>query len=183
MSILHKNVTISVEEYLEGEKYSTVKHEYVAGRVHAMVGASSAHNLIAWNLHAALHAHLRGKPCRVFMADMKPRVADAFYYPDLMVTCDPLDRHEYYRERPVLAIEVLSPATEKTDTLDKRVAYQSLASLQEYAMVAQDKMEVRILRRSGEDWDLEIYTEGDCVRFATVDLDLPIEAIYEDVWS
>jgi Uma2 family endonuclease len=80
---------ISVDEYLKGEKYSTVKHEHVGGRAHAMVGGSSAHSLTAGNLHAAFHAHLRGKPCPVFIADTKLSIADAFYYPDLMVACDP----------------------------------------------------------------------------------------------
>ncbi len=34
---------------------------------------------------AGLRQHLRGSPCRVFMSDMKVRVNDAFYYPDLVV--------------------------------------------------------------------------------------------------
>ncbi|MCI0418174.1 MAG: Uma2 family endonuclease [Acidobacteria bacterium] len=61
MSKLQKRVTIPPEEYLEGEKYSEVRHEYARGCVYAMVGASKAHNLIVGNLHAALHAHLPTK--------------------------------------------------------------------------------------------------------------------------
>jgi Uma2 family endonuclease len=38
---------ISVEEYLEGEPLSDVKHEYIAGQVYAMAGASEQHNQIA----------------------------------------------------------------------------------------------------------------------------------------
>jgi hypothetical protein len=55
-------VLISPEEYLVGEKYSAVKHEYVAGHIYAMVGASTKHNRIAGNLYAALLAFLRGQP-------------------------------------------------------------------------------------------------------------------------
>ncbi|MBA2410539.1 MAG: Uma2 family endonuclease [Gammaproteobacteria bacterium] len=183
MSTLEKIVLITPQEYLEGEQYSDVRHEYVAGHVYAMVGASRAHNLIAGNFHATLHPHLRGKPCRVFISDMKVHLADAFYYPDVMVACDSADRHDYYCERPQLIVEVISPSTEARDALEKRVAYQSLESLHEYLLVAQDKMEVRIYRRANEDWELETCTENDHVRLTSVGLEIPIEQVYEDVWS
>ena len=142
MASISKAETISPQEYLAGEEYSSVRHEYVAGYVYAMTGASETHNLMAGNLHAALHAHLRGKPCRVFVNDMKVRVDDDFYYPDLLVCCDPADNAAYYKTRPILLIEVLSPTTEPADTLEKRIAYQTLESLQEYVLVAQDRLEI-----------------------------------------
>jgi len=183
MSTLEKIVLISPQEYLDGEQYSDVRHEYVAGHVYPKVGASAAHNLIVGNFHAALHSHFRGKPCQVFASDMKAHLADAYYYPDVMASCDPSDRHDYYRERPTLIIEVISPSTEARDALEKRVAYQSLESLQEYLLVAQDKMKVRIYRRANESWELETCTEKDNVRLTSVGLEIPIEQVYEDVWS
>lgn len=54
MSTLRKNVTISVEEYLEGEKWSDIKHEYVAGQPYALVGVSEPHSLIVSNLLVGL---------------------------------------------------------------------------------------------------------------------------------
>ena len=182
MSILQKNVLITPEEYLEGEKYSEVKHEYVAGHVYAMVGTSEPHNQIAINLTTALKLHLRGGPCRVFMSDMKVRVRDAFYYPDILVTCDRTDANKYYKTQPVLVIEVLSPTTEEKDSREKRVAYQSLPSIQEYVLVAQDRMDVRSYRRTPEGWGLETCFEGDRIKLDPVGLDIPIEAIYEEVW-
>lgn len=74
MSILYKNYRLSPEEYLEGEKYSTVKHEYIKGDVYAMVSVSLAHNLITNNLNMRLYQHLRGTPYCVFVADVKVRV-------------------------------------------------------------------------------------------------------------
>src|SRR5262245_26554542 len=105
MTVIAKSADLlTPEEYLEGERYSDVRHEYVDGRVYAMAGASDDHNRIAANLLAFLHAALRGKPCEPFMADMKVKIpsrfADAFYYPDVMVACDPADNARYYRERP-----------------------------------------------------------------------------------
>lgn len=183
MSTLTKNTLITPEEYLEGEQYSDIKHEYVDGHIYAMVGSSSAHNLIAGNLLTLLKNHLRGKPCQAFISDMKARINNIFYYPDVMVACDPQDRHDYYREHPILIIEVLSPSTTQRDSHDKRNVYQSIASLREYVLVSQDMMAVRIYRRSWEGWSLESCLEGDKVRLTSVDLELPIEAIYEEVWE
>jgi Uma2 family endonuclease len=164
MSTLEQIVLISPQEYLEREQHSDVKHEYVAGHVYAMVGASATCNLIVGNLQAALHGHLRGKSCQVFTSDIKVRVADTFYYPDVpdvMVACEPSDRHDYYRERPLLIMEVVSPSTEAREALEKRIAYQLAHRLKEYVLVAQDEMEVRTYRRVLEDWELETCAASD----------------------
>jgi Uma2 family endonuclease len=181
MSKIQRNIPLSPEEYLGGERYSEIRHEYEAGRVYSMVGASKAHNLIAGNLYVALHTHLRRKSCQVFMSDMKVRAGNCFYYPDVVVTCSQKERHDYYLEYPVLVIEVTSPSTEQRDSLDKRIAYQSLGSLKECVLVAQEKKEVRVYRRGAEGWDREIYSEGEAVRLDSVDLELPREAIYARV--
>ncbi|MDN5850719.1 MAG: Uma2 family endonuclease [Nitrococcus sp.] len=181
MSVVEKVRDLSPQEYLEGELRAEVKREYVAGQVYAMVGGSRAHNTIAGNLFAALRNHLRGRPCQVFIADMKVRTADAFFYPDVVVACDPGDRHEYYLERPALVIEVLSPSTEARDTLDKRITYQAISSLEDYVLVAQHKAEVRIYRRLDSGWELDTCTGTDTVRLNSVGLEIPVATIYESV--
>ena len=129
MVIAEKLGTLTVEEYLSGELHSGVRHEYIGGTAYAMAGASEEHNAIAGNLFAALHAHLRGKPCRVFFVDMKARVliarTDIFYYPDLMVSCDAQDRDEFFSKRPCLIVEITSPGTEAIDHREKLFAYIS----------------------------------------------------------
>ncbi len=84
---------ISEEDYLAGEKVAGVKHEYLAGEVFAMAGASRMHATITLNIASALRVHLRGKPCRTYVADMKVRVkaSSVYYYPDVAVTCSPRD--------------------------------------------------------------------------------------------
>ncbi len=185
MSTLHKHKPLSPAEYLEAEKWSEVKHEYVAGRTYAMVGTSGAPNLIAGNLYTALRPHLRGRPCRAFFADLKVRIepAQVFYYPDVVVSCDIRDLAPSARvlSRPTLIVEVLSPTTERTDQEEKWHNYQKLESLQEYVLVAQNASEVRIYRRTGPEWNIQTFSEGEHVRLAAVDLVLPMAAIYEEV--
>jgi hypothetical protein len=90
MSNLARVYSITADDYLAGEAVSPIRHEYVAGEVFAMAGATEEHATIALNFAALLRNQVRGGPCRVYIADMKLRVeaADAFFYPDVFVTCD-----------------------------------------------------------------------------------------------
>ncbi len=183
MSIQPKPLRLPVEDYLQGEEHSDVRHEYIGGDVYAMVGASDRHNLIAGNLFAALHPHLRGTPCQLFMSDMKVRLRvasdDAFYYPDLVLACDPDDRAVYYRTRPCLIVEVLSETTERIDRREKLLAYTSIDSLQEYVLLSQNRVEAELHRRA-DGWRGQVVTAGD-VRFQRLDVAVPLATIYEDV--
>ncbi|MFO8027784.1 MAG: Uma2 family endonuclease, partial [Opitutales bacterium] len=149
---------ITVDEYIEGELHSEVRHEYIGGQVYAMSGGSEAHNVLSGNLYAALREHFRGKPCKVFMADMKLHLSiaedDIFYYPDLLVTCDPSDDAKYYKTKPTVLVEVLSPSTERLDRREKFLSYQRLPSLEEYVLVDQEQMRVTLFRRT-KDWKPE----------------------------
>ena len=185
MKLPADNRGISADDYLAGEKDGEVRHEYVAGQVYAMTGASRSHGLIAGALFAHLRPHARGKGCQLFANDMKVHVRqageDAFYYPDLVLTCDPDDRADYYCERPCLIVEVLSETTERIDRREKLFAYTAgLPSLREYLLVAQDHRRVDVYRRTDTDWVHETHTEG-AIQLDCLDMDLPVEAIYEDV--
>jgi len=176
---------ISADDYLEGEKVTETKHEFVAGRVYAMAGASEEHNLIVTNLVASLHAHLRGKPCRLFATDMKVRLlvstTDIFYYPDLMVTCDARDTDRYFKRFPKVLIEVLSPDTERTDRREKFLSYTQVEIMEEYVLVAQDTKEITVFRR-GNHWRAEMLTKPDQqLRLASIDFALSLGAVYEGV--
>lgn len=185
MEAIQNTALLSVDDYLDGERYSEVRHEYLGGVVYAMAGASTEHNTVAGNLFVSLRSHLRGKPCRVFIADVKVRLQigdeDIFYYPDVMVTCDPRDTDRYSSRFPKVLIEVLSPETERTDRREKFLSYTRLDSLEEYILVAQDKMEITVFRRSSQ-WKPELLNTGDRqLRLASLDFALPSGIIYEGV--
>ena len=171
-------------DYLLGELASEIRHEYVDGEVFAMAGAGEAHNLIAGNIFAKLRGLVRGGPCRVYISDMKLRVKTwkAYYYPDVMVTCDPTDSDANYKERPSLVVEVLSPSTERTDRREKMLAYRTLPDLREYLLVATDKQHVELYRRDAQDeWQLTNINPSDGIHLESLGYDLSLNDIYEDV--
>ena len=185
MTGVEKPQLLSVEEYIEGEQHSEVRHEFIGGLVYAMAGASDEHNAICLNLASALLAHLRGKSCRVFMVDSKVRLLadadDIFYYPDLMVACDPRDKDRFFKRFPRVLVEVLSESTERIDRREKFLSYTQIETLEEYILVAQDKMEVTLYRRSNQ-WHPEILkTAAQSLPLASIDFSIPLTSIYEGV--
>ena len=186
MNLAAQEYLIPIPEYLEGEQHSEIRHEYLAGRVYAMAGAGEKHNRISLNIAFHLRAAARGKECGVFISDMKVRVKqnDAFYYPDVMVTCDPQDTESFHKHSPCLIVEVLSPTTEAIDRREKLSAYRTLPSLRYYLLVAQDQRRLEIHQRDDDGkWrfgivenagDVAIACDGFAAKFS-------LDDVYEDV--
>jgi Uma2 family endonuclease len=174
----------SVKDYLETEKISPVKREYVDGIVYAMAGASDNHARIAGDIYTALAIHLRDSPCEPFSSDIKVRVSQkVYYYPDILVTCEQSPENAYFRNEPILIIEIALPSTERTDRSEKLLYYLQMPSLQEYVIADQHKMNVEVHRRQENgSWITYYFDEfDDIVEFTSVKLTLPISEIYRRV--
>ena len=177
--------TYSESDYLAYEAQSPVRHEYIAGEIFAMTGASIRHNVIAGNLFAELRTHLKGTPCRALIEGVKLRLRkeQSYFYPDVMVTCEDrlqeLDSQQQIVEAPLVVIEILSPTTEATDRREKLRAYRTLPSLKEYLLVSQKQAQVEIYRRRGDiGWDIITYEPGDTVEIASLEIKLGMAEIY-----
>lgn len=177
---------LTPEEYLQIEEQNAVKHEYIDGYIYAMAGALDPHVTIALNLAALLRNHVRGSGCRVYIIDMKARIEslNRFYYPDIMVTCDPQDNQTpAYKRFPCLIVKVLSDSTEAFDRGDKFADYQALSSLQEYVLINTKRQRVECFRRNEQGlWVLQSYTsDNQSFRLNSVDFEETMTSLYEDV--
>lgn len=174
---------LTPDDYLAFDTNAEEKYEYVDGEIHAMTGTTVKHNLISLDLALALKQHLAGQPCQVFMAELKVHAAaaNAFYYPDLVIRCQPESLPDNTRviDDPTLIVEILSPSTEATDRREKLAAYRRIPGVQEYVLVAQEERCVEIYRREGDiGWRYLPFTDDDSVEFASIGLTLPMAAIY-----
>jgi Uma2 family endonuclease len=146
----------TAEEYLAFERTSEEKHEYLAGEVYLMTGASRNHNLITANLITTLSVQLRGRQCEVYASDMRVSAADSYTYPDVTVVCGQPKFEDDEVDtllNPIVIIEVLSPSTENYDRGKKFQHYRALSSLQEYLLVSQDTPRIEYYtRHTGDQW-------------------------------
>lgn len=177
---------MSIQDYLDGELSSEIKHEYLGGVIHAMAGATNNHNLVASNCTGLLYSALRGKPCRSYNSDTKVLIKlpthTRFYYPDAMVVCNSNPGTDSYQESPELVIEVLSKRTRRIDLGEKKDAYLAIPSLRVYLLVEQEMAAVTIYRRGEQGFQQEI-VEGleSVVELPEFETELSLAEIYEGV--
>ncbi|MCA9709293.1 MAG: Uma2 family endonuclease [Myxococcales bacterium] len=146
----------SIDDFLVWEQRQEQRYELLDGLVVAMVGGTADHNTIVLNIAAALRAALRGGPCRVFAESMKVVTAQAVMYPDVLVTCSPVEPKADAVLTPCVVVEVLSRSTHEIDRGRKWLAYQQLETLQQYVLVSQDEARVEQYRRTNEGWSYRV---------------------------
>lgn len=178
-------VRISYADYLDHERASATKHEYVGGMILAMAGGSPEHARLAGSLARLLGNAIEGRPCAVFSSDLRVRITETnrATYPDLTVVCGhrqtaPDDGDAIVN--PTILVEVLSDSTEADDRGEKFAHYRRLSSLQEYVLVAQKAQRIEVFRREGERWVLTEHGPGTVVELPSIGARLSVDEIYRD---
>ncbi len=180
--MLTKRLPIDLASYLDWEDEQPGRHEWVQGRVRALVDDRRVENLVKGNLAVALKVQLRGHPARAFMHSAKVQTPDdAILYPDVFVTCDAADlRTEQIFTAPTLVVEVLSPSTQAYDRGLKFTLYRRLASLREYLLVDPDTRELQLFRRGADGlFTLHDLTGAAQVEFVSLGVTLAADEIFD----
>ena len=173
----------SYDEYLVLEKYSDVKHEYVAGEIYAMAGGTPGHARLGAAVIALLRPQLRG--CSVYTSDLRIRIVetDLSTYPDVSVICGPPQLAANDAEavvNPIVVVEVTSRSTECYDRGVKLAHYQLLPSVQEILLVSHREPRVTLYRRDGSGWTENDYRAGQTVEVLSVAARIAIDELYRD---
>lgn len=177
---------MSVEEYLRSEEQSPYKREYVGGFVyplHAQAGASKKHTLIGGNIFGSLYRDALNAGCRLYQNDVKLVIQGAatFFYPDVMLVCEPDDDNPYAESAPCLLVEVLSESTASHDRFGKYGVYTAIPSLQTYLIVELESRRVYAYQRSGKEWKLSDLDGSRTIDLPCLNRTLTLDEIYHGV--
>lgn len=185
MLAIYQEPRMSIKEYLEWEPQQDLRHEYINCEVFAMTGGTLAHNDITLNLYRTLYPQVRSRGCRINVADVKVQVTtnSPYYYPDVVVSCDPQDLNaRKFIQSPTLIAEVLSPGTSARDRGEKFNNYLTIPTLQEYVLINSDKISVeRYARGEGRMWLYYPYIAGDTITLSSLEFEFAIELLYEGI--
>ncbi|MCY7349280.1 MAG: Uma2 family endonuclease [Cytophagaceae bacterium] len=179
--------TFTIEEYLEREKTSLVKHEYHEGEIFAMAGSTPRHSRITTNTTRELGNALSGTACLEYNSDLQIATSrQKFVYPDASVVCGELSTYEenpLASNNPVLIVEVLSDSTAAYDRTGKFMRYRQIPTFREYVLIEQGFPFVEVRTKlEDETWQIRIY-EGlsETVVLKGIDVQIPMARLYSGV--
>ncbi|HQU85353.1 MAG TPA: Uma2 family endonuclease [Pyrinomonadaceae bacterium] len=188
----------TVDEYLEMERASVEKHEYVDGEIFEMAGESDAHGIISVNLTSEFHQQLKGKDCQARVKDAKIKsggfttnvgksMKGMFSYPDVVVICGEVKYHDKRKDvilNPTLIVEVLSDSTDEYDRGAKFVRYRMFNdTLTDYILVSQDIPHIEhFIRQEDKSWKIYTYIglDKEC-KLESIGVNLKLSDVYDRI--
>ncbi len=105
-------------------------------------------------------------------------------FPDVLVTCRPVEGKSRSVDSATVLVEVLSKSSSQDDHGRKWEAYQRIPELRHYLVVDQSSPTVNVYSRmEGQAHWTFVRLEGldQAVALDAIDVQLPLAAIYEDV--
>lgn len=180
---VHIVAPLSVEEYIRQELHSELRHEYINGQLIEMPGEKDINNQIAGLIYVFLFTQLKSKGYQLYMNDVKVGIPDGtkYFYPDVFITREQrTEQNQYIKYEPELIVEVLSPTTHITDTVDKYIAYTTIPSLKYYLIVEPETVYVTCYSKNNEGkWEAMPYVKKtDSIALPLLDITLPLEEVY-----
>ena len=179
---------VTPEEYLEFDRKSDTRHEYVFGEIVPVTGAIPWHGLIVGNMGVAVGKRIFAGPCRMFVTSLRVCLdrQTSYGYPDVAVVCGPLeylDDHNDTVMNPKLIAEVLSPSTRNYDLGDKARMYSRIPSLEELLLIDQGQIWIEHWRRQPNGhWDIEVVEDPQAIiRLDSLGCEAPVSEIYMGV--
>lgn len=170
------NPFYTVEQYLEIDRETEERYEYLDGEIWLMAGESGAHGDICMSLSLIIGSQIKNTKCRGRIKDTKilsgaaeknPFTAKGmFSYPDLVVICGEPQFHDEVTDviiNPQVIVEVLSPSTESFDRGEKFMRYRRWnPTLTDYILISQDKPSVEhFIKQADGSWLLREYHGAD----------------------
>jgi len=175
------------EQYLQIDRASECRNEYMDGHIYAMAGGSPAHSFLAGAIIRELGVALLNRGCLVGNSDLRVRAADRgpYFYPDATVFCGDAETagEDDIALNPTLIVEVLSKSTEAFDRGEKFAQYRKIDSLKEYVLVSQSEPRIETFVRSEQRaWTFTEFAGLEAIcRLASVDCNIPVAAIYKGI--
>jgi Uma2 family endonuclease len=174
---------MTIADFLAWEARQEGRHEFVRGRIVAMVGGTRRHNAIGLKVAAYLSQQLKGRRCQAYGGDMKILIPNGnSRYADALVDCGPMRGEDVAATEPTVVVEVLSKSTKYDDQTEKLDDYQSIPSMRHILHLSQKRIGGELWTRSDDGWLRTPLAGADAiVELSALGLSVPLGIAYEDV--
>jgi len=172
------------DQFFDWAEAQDARYEFDGFEPVAMTGGNLNHNDIAFNLHHALHARLRGTDCRSRGLDVGvATIGDMVRYPDGVVTCSPASGVSRLVPDPIVVFEVISPTSGHMDRIVKVREYGAVDSILRYVIVESASVGLTVHERqaAGQKWTVTTVMAGDVLPLPEIGVEIPVAELYEGV--
>ena len=176
----------TLEEYLEIDANSDVKHEFINGEIVMFAGTSIRHSDIKGNVEQTLAKKMRDG-CKAHSSDLRvyaPGIKN-HTYPDVVVVCGERELRPNVPDtltNPVFIAEILSPTTEKEDLGPKTQGYLKIPALRHLLLISQYAPYVIVYERQDAEHNAWLRTEriglSNTIALEALSCELVMEEIY-----
>ncbi len=157
----------TLQEYLDREEQSLVKHEYYDGVIKKLPMARGPHATLSANIIGELIFMVRNLEISYYVMDGSaqiylPRLNFSLYPDAVVISENPeyFDNNKVLLTNPLLIVEVLSKSTNRFDHLKKFENYSTLDSFREYILIDQNKCSIETRFREEPDlWRKNTYSD------------------------
>ncbi len=183
MNVTLRKPRMTREQFLDWAQTQDVRYEFDGFEPVAMTGGTRNHSRIAQSIYFALRTRLTGRGCEALGADAGvATIGDTVRYPDALVTCTKGPGTDRVVPGVVVAFEVLSPTSGRTDRIDKLREYRAVPSILRYVILEHRSVGLAVFARASgdDDWTATALAAGDILRMPEIGIEIPVIEFYED---
>jgi Uma2 family endonuclease len=172
----------TVEKFFAWAGHQEGRYEFDGEQPVAMTGGSNRHAIIMRDLHRALDRRLRGTPCQSLGPDAGiATIGNAIRYPDALVTCTKQIEEARTVEGVVIAFEIVSPTSVRTDHTLKVREYAAIVSMRRYIIIESAAPGLLVLHRqnSNDPWTALPLSAGDLLKLPELGMEMPVDELYD----
>jgi len=196
MSTNPNSTKMTVDEYLEFERNSESKHEYINGIVRPVRSEFREvlspyedinHSQVITTLTYLVYHALLNQQCHIFDSQMAVEVAGQRIHSDISVVIGGLDTTTDLPKallNPTLAIDVTTASSRFNDFDKKFRLYRQLATFKEYVMVSATKAEINGYYRNDANniWEFRPISGLDSsIHLKSIDCTLSLADVYQNI--
>ena len=180
-------LSMSFDEYWDQELENEYKSQFLNNKVTSLMSYTSKnHNRLVKNTIKILDDHVTDNQAELFFETRPVWMPDCELntYPDVfIVEASTIIKRKGYQlaeMTPSVIIEVLSESTEEFDKNEKWRCYQTIPSLRQYIVIAQDQFSVETYENQDGKWISNNFKGADAV-VTIAGLAIPLSKLYQNI--
>jgi Uma2 family endonuclease len=183
MNVTLRTPKMTREQFLDWVERQEAPYEFDGFEPVAMTGGNRRHARTCRNLVLAVARRLEGSNCELLPEAGVATIGSAVRYPDALITCTQGSSRDRLMPGVVVAFEVVSPTSGRTDRNIKLREYRAVPSIRRYVILDNEGPDLTVYARTSpdQDWTATPLTTGEALPVPEAGIEVPVDEFYRGV--